>query len=72
MTTSASHMYRVLGMNCGHCRSSVLEEVEEIVGVRNARLDLDSGRLEFEGTDVTSDQVRSAVERAGYELEEAV
>lgn len=57
-------------MSCDHCRSSVLEEVREIDGVRNVLLDLTSGRLEVDGADVSKNQIESAVELAGYKLDE--
>ena len=61
--------YTVTGMTCGHCVSSVTEEVTELPGVTEVAVDLESGSLT-----VTSDQplgedvVRSAVEEAGYQL----
>ncbi len=42
--------YTVTGMTCGHCVKAVTEEVSEIPGVTDVKVDLDSGRL-----DVTSD-----------------
>lgn len=61
--------YTVTGMTCGHCVSSVTEEVQEIAGVAAVDVVLGTGTLT-----VTSDQtiddtaVRTAVEAAGYEL----
>ncbi|XRQ09502.1 heavy-metal-associated domain-containing protein [Actinomadura welshii] len=61
--------YTVTGMTCGHCVSSVTEEVEQIAGVTGVDVDLPTGRVT-----VTSDaplddaQVKDAVEEAGYEL----
>lgn len=72
MSTSTKGVYKVVGMSCDHCRSSVLEEIQEIDGVSHVELDLTSGRLELEAADVSADQIRSAVELAGYKLEEAV
>ncbi|MEV4296603.1 heavy-metal-associated domain-containing protein [Microbispora rosea] len=59
--------YTVQGMTCGHCVSSVKEEVGEIPGVTGVDVDLDSGRLDVSG-DVSGDAVRKAVEEAGYTL----
>ncbi len=59
--------YTVQGMTCGHCVSSVKEEVGEIAGVTGVEVDLDSGRLDVSG-DVADDAVRKAVEEAGYTL----
>ena len=56
-------------MTCGHCVASVTEEVQEIAGVTDVRVDLATGSVS-----VTSDQpladadVRAAVEEAGYQL----
>ncbi|MFI0369413.1 heavy-metal-associated domain-containing protein [Actinomadura sp. 1N219] len=61
--------YTVTGMTCGHCVSSVTEEVEQITGVTGVEVDLPTGRVT-----VTSDApiddalVKDAVEEAGYAL----
>ncbi|MFC0040611.1 heavy-metal-associated domain-containing protein [Actinomadura rayongensis] len=61
--------YTVAGMTCGHCVSSVREEVGQIPGVTAVDVELSSGAVT-----VTSEapldeaQVRAAVEEAGYEL----
>ncbi|MFC4054748.1 heavy-metal-associated domain-containing protein [Actinomadura syzygii] len=61
--------YTVTGMTCGHCVSSVTEEVEQIAGVTGVDVDLPTGKVT-----VTSDaplddaQVKGAVEEAGYQL----
>jgi copper ion binding protein len=65
MTTT----YRVNGMTCGHCVSSVSSEVSRIDGVTAVDVELETGTVT-----VTSDQpiqesdVRAAVEEAGYEM----
>lgn len=66
---SSEHTYLVTGMTCAHCVASVTEEVQEIAGVTDVRVDLASGAVT-----VTSDQplddgaVRAAVVEAGYQL----
>jgi copper ion binding protein len=60
--------FTVKGMTCGHCVSSVKEEVGELPGVTGVEVDLDSGRLDVTGENVTDDAVRLAVEEAGYQL----
>ncbi len=61
--------YTVTGMTCGHCVASVTEEVQEIPGVSDVQVVLETGALT-----VTSDQpvdaaaVQAAVEEAGYQL----
>lgn len=61
--------YVVTGMTCAHCVASVSEEVGEIIGVTDVRVDLPTG-----GVTVTSDrflsraEVAAAVDEAGYAL----
>ncbi|MER7361786.1 heavy-metal-associated domain-containing protein [Nonomuraea wenchangensis] len=67
MTTTAT--YTVKGMTCGHCVSSVKEEVGEVAGVTSVEVELESGLLTV-SSDEPVDQARiaAAVEEAGYEL----
>ncbi|GAA0953298.1 copper ion binding protein [Nonomuraea longicatena] len=61
--------YTVKGMTCGHCVSSVKEEVGEVAGVSSVEVDLASGLLTVESADpVDEAAIRGAVEEAGYEL----
>ena len=57
--------YTVTGMTCGHCVASVTEEVQELSGVTDVQVELETGRLTVTG-DTTDDAVRGAVEEAGY------
>ena len=66
MTTET---YTVTGMTCGHCVSSVTEEVGELPGVRDVQVELESGRVTVTAdAPVGPDRVRAAVEEAGYSL----
>ena len=73
-TTSAGSTatYQVEGMTCGHCASSVTEELTTVDGVSEVHIDLVAGG----GSTVTvtaehplsTEAVRTAVEEAGYTL----
>ena len=64
--------YTVTGMTCGHCVSSVTEEVAQIPGVTGVEVDLATGELAVTGdASVDDDTVRSAVEEAGYQVADA-
>ncbi|MGW0806255.1 heavy-metal-associated domain-containing protein [Nonomuraea sp. NPDC002799] len=66
---SATTTYTVQGMTCGHCVSSVKEEVGEVAGVTSVEVDLASGLLTVIGDGpVDSSAVTAAVEEAGYEV----
>ena len=57
--------YTVQGMTCGHCVSSVKEEVGEVAGVESVDVDLESGRLTVTGS-ADDAAIRAAVAEAGY------
>ena len=67
-----SEDFLVTGMTCGHCVSSVTEELSALAGVASVAVALEAG-----GTSVVTvessvaletDAVRAAVEEAGYGL----
>ena len=65
----STETYTVTGMTCGHCVSSVTEEVGELPGVTDVDVDLGSGRLTVTADPpVRPDAVRAAVEEAGYAI----
>lgn len=69
MSANPTRTYRVVGMTCGHCVSSVRGEVAKLPGVERVDVDLESGLLTLtSGTEVADEDVRAAVEEAGYEV----
>jgi copper chaperone len=61
--------YTVNGMTCGHCVSSVTEEVGALDGVRSVEVDLPTGKvIVISAAALDRDAVRAAVSEAGYEL----
>lgn len=59
----------VTGMSCGHCATSVREEISEISGVRAVDVDLASGAVTIDSDPVVGTAaIRTAVEDAGYQL----
>ena len=66
---SHSSSYTVMGMTCEHCVASVTEEVQEIPGVEQVEVVLESGALTIASADPVADvEVKAAVEIAGYQL----
>ena len=61
-----SSTYDVTGMTCGHCAAAVTSEVEVIEGVTGVTVDVEKGTVLVEGDGFTDDQVRAAVDEAGY------
>jgi copper chaperone len=59
----------VTGMTCGHCASTVREEVGSIPGVTAVDVDLASGKVIIDSDhQVDEDAIKGAVEEAGYQL----
>lgn len=59
----------VTGMTCGHCASSVREEVGGIPGVTGVDVNLDSGQVTIDSDgQVDPAAVKAAVEEAGYQV----
>ena len=68
MTTTHSS-FTVLGMTCAHCIAAVTAEVAKIPGVSGVDIDLATGSVTVESTDVLDAQlIAAAVDEAGYEL----
>jgi copper chaperone len=66
---SSTKSYTVTGMTCGHCVASVTEEVQEIPGVENVEVVLETGSLSVTSSEPVDDAaVKAAVEDAGYQL----
>ncbi len=70
MTTTTR--YTVTGMTCGHCVSAVREEVAALPTVESVDVDLVAGGEStvtvISATELDDDQVRAAVDEAGYEV----
>lgn len=61
--------WQVAGMTCGHCVSSVTEEIGEIAGVESVEVDLETGEVVVISAGLLDrSQVEAAVAEAGYAL----
>jgi copper chaperone len=57
----------VSGMTCGHCVSSVTEEVGELAGVELVDVDLETGEVTItSGAPLDAADLEAAVAEAGY------
>lgn len=61
--------YTVKGMSCGHCATSVTEEVSEIAGVSAVNVDVAGGKVTVTSeVPLDVEAVTAAVTEAGYQL----
>jgi len=66
---TVTETYTVTGMTCGHCVQAVTGELIRLPGVRDVRVDLASGQVTVRSDGmVPLDEVRAAVDEAGYAL----
>jgi copper chaperone len=64
--------YTVTGMTCEHCIRAVSGEFSTLPGVEAVQVNLDTGAVTVTSAGPLSDeQVRQAVDEAGYELADA-
>ena len=69
---STTTTYGVTGMTCGHCVATLTEEVHKVTGVKDVTVELVNGgeskvTVASDG-EVDVDDVRAAVDEAGYVL----
>jgi len=62
-------VFTVSGMSCGHCEKSVSEEISALPGVTEVSADAKAGTVTVASERPLADEdVRSAVDEAGYQL----
>ena len=65
----STETFKVVGMTCGHCVSSVTSEVSKLGGVTKVDVDLASGSVTVESNlPIDKSTIASAVDEAGFAL----
>jgi copper chaperone len=59
--------YRVPEMSCQHCKTTIEASLAEVPGVEAVEIDLTTLDVAVSGTP-SDDEVRAAIEEAGYEV----
>jgi copper chaperone CopZ len=66
---SVKSTYTVNGMTCSHCVTAVTAELTRLPGVRDVLVELPTGAVIVESDGpLPIDEIRVAVDEAGYEL----
>jgi copper chaperone len=66
---AVTNTYTVTGMTCSHCVQAVTGELTALPGVEDVQVDLGSGAVTVTSAAPLADNdVRAAVDEAGYEL----
>ena len=68
-----TEVLKVSGMTCGGCASSVSKALHAIRGVRHVEVSVPRGEaaVEFDEASASAEDLREAVTRAGYGVDEA-
>ncbi|MEO2109291.1 MAG: cation transporter [Actinomycetota bacterium] len=68
-TPMSTNTFTVTGMTCGHCVASVTEELQEVPGVEDVAVTLETGEVVVTSVEpLTREAVEGAVGEAGYQL----
>ena len=66
---SNTSTWTITGMTCGHCVASVTEELQEVDGVQDVAVTLETGEVVVTSAEpLTRKAVEAAVIEAGYQL----
>lgn len=66
---AVTNTYTVTGMTCGRCAQAVTGQLTALPGVHDVRVELRTGSVSVASdTPLPLDDVRTAVDGAGYEL----
>lgn len=69
MSTASKTTWTVTGMTCGHCVASVTEELQEVDGVQDVAVTLETGEVVVTSAEpLAREAVEAAVTEAGYQL----
>lgn len=60
---------KVKGMSCGHCAAAVTKALQNLPGVSEVQVDLDSGRVTYQSAGpIPREDLEKLIKAAGYEL----
>ena len=60
--------YTISGMSCGGCVNSLTRVLKSVPGIEPIKIEVGKAHLRVDDARVTSQAVRDAVERAGFEV----
>jgi copper chaperone len=61
------HVYTAPGMTCAHCEQAVKRELAQVAGVESVTVDLSTKTVVVDGSGLSDDALRGAIQLAGYE-----
>jgi copper chaperone CopZ len=68
MMAQIDRTFIIDGMSCGGCVNSLTRVLKTVPGIEPLKIEVGKASLRLDSDTVTSDTVKAAVERAGFEL----
>ena len=68
MMSSIEKTFTIQGMSCGGCVNSLTRVLKAVPGIEPIKIEVGKEQLRLDGDRVTSQAVRDAVARAGFEV----
>lgn len=65
---SGTITYEVTGIHCANCEAAIKREVGVVEGVDEVEVDLTTKRVTVRGKALNDEQLRAAIDEAGYEV----
>jgi copper chaperone len=59
---------KIEGMSCNHCVMAVKNALSEIVGVSSINVELENKKAIVEGKNLSDENLKEAIEDAGYDV----
>ena len=60
--------FNIAGMSCGGCVNSLTRVLKSVPGIEPIKIEVGKAQLRLDADRVTSQAVKDAVERAGFEV----
>ena len=65
---SIDKTFTITGMSCGGCVNSLTRVLKSVPGIEPLKIEVNKAQLRLDADRVTSQTVKDAVERAGFEV----
>ena len=66
--SSTEKTFTIRGMSCGGCVNSLTRVLKSVPGIEPLKIEVNKAQLRLDADRVTSEAVKDAVKRAGFEV----
>ena len=64
------HTLKVEGMSCGHCKAAVEGSLNQLDGLQDVQVSLETGQVDvtYDDAKLSLDEIKAAIEDQGYDV----